>query len=230
MYKRQLLTGGGPSIDLSVLSIFKLMAKKIFHTIWYGVSENESYNRAHESLKKYYDLNHIYIKKHEQFYSSNYHVEIDMTNFPHDLIYEWIEEFSSTTHVHCTTKLIILRHFDLLSVEIQQAFRMLMEDRSVRLYITALWIDKIDDAIQSRCVSLRVPVNKSIQNNELLKIASQPCTRSSITKWLTYCKGSLYLKYLFKSYKSSPPNLEKIFKNMLFCCPELEPTFLSMIT
>ena len=81
------------------------MSKKIFHTIWYGPSEKKSYQEAHNSIKKLYNLNNLIIKKHEQFYSSNYHVEIDMNTFPNENIYDWLEDFASTTHVNYNTKL-----------------------------------------------------------------------------------------------------------------------------
>ena len=202
------------------------MVKKIFHTIWYGFDEKKNYNEIHNTIKYIYEIDQLSIKKHEYVYSSNYHVEINLLHYPHSSIYDWIDEFSCTDHVTNKTKLVMLRNFDSLQLSIQQAFRTLLEDRNIRVYITCLWIDKIDDAIQSRCVCIPVLCDKINKSDELLKIVNQKINKYNISKWLTYCSSSLFIRNRFNTYNYSPSNLNELYVNSVYCPNKNEYNYL----
>ena len=132
----------------------KLHLARVFISIHTGIDVQKGKRIIHNYKAK---------DKTFPFYKSSVHFEIDVNHFTNThqkYLMNLIQELARTLNVSRNTyKIILLRHTEKLTKNIQHQLRRMMElfYATCRLIMLTTSLDQIDTTIQSRLVSIRLP-------------------------------------------------------------------------
>lgn len=157
----------------------KLHLARVFISAHTGINVQKSTRVAHSYKNK---------DKLFPFHKSSVHFEIDVNDFLNNnqlYLMDLIQELARTLNVSRNTyKIILLRHTEKLTKNIQHQLRRMMElfYTTCRLIMLTTSLDQIDITIQSRLVSIRMPAMK-IMSDQLLS-ESQSHHGELVSMWL----------------------------------------------
>jgi DNA polymerase III delta prime subunit len=103
------------------------------------------------------------LKKTIKTHHSDYHLEIDVKDILKNepILIDLIKEYTSTySIVNSTYKVVVIYNFDLLNEKLQFRLRTVIEKLSItnRFILHTSRLSKIIKPIQSRCISIRIPI------------------------------------------------------------------------